>query len=63
MWLPWLDTYYSNCAGSDWEDIWIVENIYYFDSETGEEKIKIQSRSAIVSCRRMPQILNAKEYT
>lgn len=21
MWIPWLDTYYSNCAGSDWEDV------------------------------------------
>jgi len=34
-----------------------------FDSEIGGEKIKIQSRGAMVSCRRMPQILNAKEYT
>lgn len=63
MWISRLDFDYSICAGSDWKDIWIVEKIYNFDSETGGEKIKIQSRGAMVSCRRMPQILNAKEYT
>ena len=20
MWIPWLDSFYSNCSGSDWED-------------------------------------------
>ncbi len=65
MWIPWLDSDYFICAGSDWEDIWIVgKNIYGFDCETVGEKIKIQSSGfAMVGCRRMPQILNTKEYT